>query len=150
MKLSSVLAALTSLAVVSALSCDEASRFGDLTVSPTDLTPGASFTIALNLTCAITHSGHIPKFLDYSLVVPFNNNGFEPDIVIARRNFTPPADPSKAVDTFTAQLPFFGYDAGAAYNIELTMTYPEPASVKGKPDVLLQGGVFAPINISVS
>ncbi|KAJ7573946.1 hypothetical protein C8J56DRAFT_839609, partial [Mycena floridula] len=156
MKFSSVLAALTSLAVVSAtpaaraLSCAEASRYGDLTVTPTDLTPGASFTIHNDLACAIENFGHVPKSLDYSLVVPPNvNNGFESSIVIARRTFD--ATSGATVDTFTAQIPFYaGYFKGAAYNIELTLTYPQKATVAGEPDVLLQGGVFSPINLTIS
>ncbi|KAJ7590253.1 hypothetical protein C8J56DRAFT_937202 [Mycena floridula] len=158
MKFSSVLAALTSLAVVSATpaaraSCAEASRFGDLTVVPTDLTVGASFTIHVDLSCAINNFDIVPKFLDYSLVVPSNvNNGHEPPIVLARRTFTPPSVSNPgAFDTFSAQIPFYdGYFAGASYNIQLTTTYPQNATVEGEPDVLIQGGVFSPINLIIS
>ncbi|KAJ7590237.1 hypothetical protein C8J56DRAFT_888409 [Mycena floridula] len=154
MKFSSVFAALTGLAVVSATpsarrACPQASRFGDLTVAPTDLTVGSSFTIHVDLSCAINNFNIVPAFLDYSLVVPSSvNNGHEPPIVLARRTFTPT---SGAVDTFTARIPFYnGYFAGASYNILLTTTYPQNATVEGEPDVLIQGGIFAPINLTIN
>ncbi|KAJ7882498.1 hypothetical protein B0H13DRAFT_2344582 [Mycena leptocephala] len=45
-------------------SCPEAARFRLLKVSPTRLSPGKTFAVTANLTCAI-QLGNTPTFLDY-------------------------------------------------------------------------------------
>lgn len=130
------------------MQCPEASRFGDLIVSPSNLQPGDWFTVHTDFTCAVSAEFDIvPKFLDYYIEVPGQlNNGHEQPILLARRKFhhnrnTPP------IDTFNVQLPFAFYFAGAAYEVNLAITYPVNGS-NGKP-VFIQGGSQFPVNITV-
>ncbi|KAG6864173.1 hypothetical protein C0991_011876 [Blastosporella zonata] len=81
--------------------CPQASRFGGMSVSPTTVNPGDEITVTVDLTCAVNHFGIIPKYLDYTIEVPSaSNNGHEPPIVIARREFAAGA----TSDVFTTQV----------------------------------------------
>ncbi|KAG6845461.1 hypothetical protein H0H87_008821 [Tephrocybe sp. NHM501043] len=139
--LSAALLSFASIAASSSIrlprSCPEASRFGDLTVSPTTVSPGDSITVNVDLECAINSFGHVPKYLDYTLEVPASsNNGYEVPVVLARREFTAGA----TSDTFTVQVPFASYFAGGAYGVHLRNTY----STQGTDgsEVLIEGGVY--------
>ncbi|KAG6875341.1 hypothetical protein C0992_004221 [Termitomyces sp. T32_za158] len=127
--------------------CPEATRFGTFTVSPNTVNPGDNVTISVNLDCGINQFGIRPKFLDFTIVVPAaSNNGFEPPIVLARRDFNSPTGSTS--DQFTAKIPLAKfYVAGAPYNILMTNTYPTPGT--DGSDVLVQGGIFGGITINV-
>jgi len=126
-------------------SCPEASRFGVASVVPnnTALSPGDDISISVDFTCGINTFGIVPRFLDYTIIVPpQSNNGFEVPIVLARRDF--PAGATS--DSFTTKIPHAFFVAGAVYNIELTNTYPTNGT--DGSEVLIQGGFFQPITIS--
>ncbi|KAG6862529.1 hypothetical protein C0995_000077 [Termitomyces sp. Mi166 len=128
-------------------SCPEAVRFGILSVSPTTVNPGDDITISVDLSCAINNFGIRPKFLDFSIVVPANsNNGHEPSIVLARRDFDSSAG-STSFQFTTKVVPFAFYFAGAPYQVLLMDTY--PINGTDGSEVLIQGGVYAGITINV-
>ncbi|KAJ7094741.1 hypothetical protein B0H15DRAFT_137221 [Mycena belliarum] len=56
--------AIATIASAQAGFCPEASRFGGLSISPATVSPGQTFTITANLTCAV-QLGNTPTFLDY-------------------------------------------------------------------------------------
>lgn len=116
-------AGLVMCTAVSRQPCPEAVRFGILSVSPTTLNPGdvcfhhfkaflktwfqlwvvQDITISVDLNCAINNFGIIPKFLDFSIVVPGDlNNGHEPNIVLARRDFD--SSTGSTSDQFTTKV----------------------------------------------
>ncbi|KZS88442.1 hypothetical protein SISNIDRAFT_498025 [Sistotremastrum niveocremeum HHB9708] len=124
--------------------CPEASRFGILGVKPTNLSPGDKFTITANFTCGINQYNIVPKYIDYYIEVPENvNNGHEPPILLARRTF------SKShgdVDKFTTHLPDAFYFTGAAYTVQMDITYAINGTL-GKPFYVV-GGTEAGVNIT--
>ncbi|PBK68604.1 hypothetical protein ARMSODRAFT_958266 [Armillaria solidipes] len=131
------------------LTCAEASRFGILQVVPTDLQPGTDFTIHVDFECAVEYFGIIPRYTDFYIEVPSGNNGYEPPILLARRDFTLPAPPLSPDLTFTAQLPHYVYFEGAPYNIALNTIY--PINGTDGSEVLIQGGIlYASINVTSS
>ncbi|KAK0496625.1 hypothetical protein EDD18DRAFT_1105727 [Armillaria luteobubalina] len=67
--------------------------------------------------------GIIPRYTDFYIEVPEPyNNGHEPAILLARRDYTLPAQPLSPNFNFTAQLPHYPYTAGASYTIFLSTT----------------------------
>ncbi|GLB40348.1 hypothetical protein LshimejAT787_0802190 [Lyophyllum shimeji] len=127
--------------------CPEATRFGVLSVSPTDtpLNPGDNFNVNVDFNCGMNNFGIVPKFLDYTIVVPApNNNGHEQPIVLARRTLAAGA----TADTFTAQVPHGFYFKGAQYSLLLTNNYP----IKGTDgsEVIVQGGIYAGLNLNTT
>lgn len=135
--LAAVFAAATPTA---ALFCAEASRFGNVIVSPTLLSPGDTFTITANFTCAAQLGVH-PQYTDYYIEVPVNNNGHEPPILLARRTLDPN---SPLFDQFTVQLPY-SYYFNASYVVMLDTTYPVTGTDGSSYSVV--GGVETPITI---
>ncbi|KAG6910821.1 hypothetical protein DXG01_007136 [Tephrocybe rancida] len=126
-------------------SCPQASRFGLIGVSPTTVNPGDDITVTVDLNCAIKTFGIIPKYLDYTIEVPAAvNNGHEPPIVLARRDFAAGA----TSDVFTTKVPFGNYFAGAAYQVYLRNSYPVQGT-DGSSEVLIQGGISASVTINV-
>lgn len=137
--LAAVFAAATPAA---ALFCAEASRFGTVSVSPTLLSPGDTFTISANFTCAAQY-GINPQYTDYYIEVPVNNNGHEPPILLARRTL----DPNSATplfDQFTLQLPY-AYYFNASYVVMLETTFPQTGTDGSSYSVV--GGIETPITI---
>ncbi|KAH7925505.1 hypothetical protein BV22DRAFT_1064886 [Leucogyrophana mollusca] len=134
-------AALASAAAVPASSvyCSEATRFGVVTIEPSTLSPGDSFTVNADFTCALQY-GINPEYTDYYIEVPVNNNGYEPPILIARRT------PNLPTDSFTAQLPYAYYFANTSYVLYLATTYPVNGT-NGTPYYPV-GGVETPITIT--
>ncbi|KAK0215501.1 hypothetical protein IW262DRAFT_1400671 [Armillaria fumosa] len=129
------------------LTCAEASRFGNVQVVPTNLQPGTDFTINVNLECAVEYFGIIPRYTDFYIEVPEPyNNGYEPAILLARRDYTLPAPPLSPTFNFTAQLPHYPYTEGASYTIFLSTTY--PINGTDGSEVLIQGGVYTVVNIT--
>ncbi|PPQ87906.1 hypothetical protein CVT25_001248 [Psilocybe cyanescens] len=144
-------AALLSLTgVVSATSiasrqgCPQASRFGNIIVSPTTVSAGDSINISVDLTCGVKNFGIVPQFLDYSIEVPAaSNNGFQQPIILARR-----AIPAGSLsDSFTTTIPHGFFVANSNYNIVLSNIY-NINGTDGSP-VLVRGGVLEPITINV-
>ncbi|PPQ91578.1 hypothetical protein CVT25_012649 [Psilocybe cyanescens] len=131
---------------IPAIVCSEADRFGVISISPSGkpFNAGDNISIHIDFTCAITHSGIVPKFLDYTIEVPAPlNNGFEPTISLARRTLSPGA----TVDSFTTKIPHEFFTAGAPYSVVLTDTY--PINGTDGSEVLREGGVLASITINV-
>ncbi|KAG1826571.1 hypothetical protein EV424DRAFT_1486102 [Suillus variegatus] len=125
-----------------AQACAEANRFGVVTISPTTLSPGETFTVAANFSCAVQF-GVKPEFTDYYIEVPVGNNGFEPPILLARRTLNP-SSATPLLDSFTTQLPFALY-FNASYVVTLDTTYPVNGS-NGSPYSVVGSADF-PINI---
>ncbi|KAG6813722.1 hypothetical protein H0H92_008130 [Tricholoma furcatifolium] len=136
---------LVGLAAASAIqrcqTCAEASRFGNIGVSPDVVNPGDNITITVDLSCSSCY-GIEPRYLDYTIQVPpDSNNGHEPNIVLARRNVAAGA----TSDKFTVQVPEYYYFAGAPYEVVLTNTYSTTSS-----PVLVQGGIASGLTINVN
>ena len=67
-----------------------------------------SFTVHADFTCSL-YFGIVPEYIDYYIEVPTNNNGHEPPILLARREFhqstgTPPTDTFSASVSVTCLL----------------------------------------------
>ncbi|KAF8956698.1 hypothetical protein BDZ97DRAFT_1671087 [Flammula alnicola] len=139
------LAGIVASANVPRQACSEAVRFGVLSVSPSNTTFNAGDNISINvdLTCAINFFNIVPKFLDYSIIVPSSlNNGHEPPIVLARRTLQTGA----TSDSFTTEIPHAFFFAGAAYQVSFTNTY--PINGTDGSQVLIQGGLSQAITIN--
>ncbi|TFK50669.1 hypothetical protein OE88DRAFT_1631465 [Heliocybe sulcata] len=131
-----------------ALQCYEALRFGVISVSPTTLAAGDTATITADFTCAVEYYNHVPKYTDYLLEVPQNNNGYEAPYLLAHRE---PA-PGTLTDQFTVQasdslcaIPH-AYYWNASYDIFLQMTYPQNGT--DGSTYYTVGGVYAPVTIT--
>ncbi|KAJ7912939.1 hypothetical protein B0H13DRAFT_1874381 [Mycena leptocephala] len=83
-----------------------------LNVSPTRFSPGKTFTVTANLTCAI-QLGNTPTvtFLDYYIDAVVTHT-FSGPILIARRTYD-----NSTIDQFTAVLPNWFYFADAQYSL---------------------------------
>lgn len=122
--------------------CSEATRFGVVSVSPTTLSPGDTFTITANFTCAVQY-GVNPQYTDYYIEVPVDNNGHESPILLARRTLDPNST-TPLFDQFTLQLPY-AYYFNASYVVMLETTYPETGTDGSSYSVV--GGIETPITI---
>jgi len=127
--------------------CPQAARFGVMSVSSANaqINPGDDFTVHVDLTCAVHYFHIVPRFLDYTIIVPqASNNGHEPPIVLARRTLAAGA----TSDTFTAKLPYGYYFKGAQYSLFLANTY--PINGTDGSEVLVQGGIFTGLNVNTT
>ncbi|KAJ7785269.1 hypothetical protein DFH07DRAFT_873178 [Mycena maculata] len=118
--------------------CPDASRFGNVAVSPTTLAPGQTFTITANLTCAI-QLGNTPTFLDYYIdgVSTANIGG---PVLLARRTYDNSTSPP--IDQFTTTLPEWFYIANAAYGVEMQNSFARPGPTG--ESVITVGGIDGP------
>ncbi|KAG2131347.1 hypothetical protein DEU56DRAFT_860021 [Suillus clintonianus] len=143
---STVLASLAAVIAVAtpaaAQQCSQATRFGVVNVSPTTLSPGDTFTVTANFTCAAQLGVH-PQYTDYYIEVPVNNNGHEPPILLARRTLNA-SSPTPLLDQFTMQLPY-AYYFNASYVVILDVTYPVTGTDGSSYSVV--GGIESPITI---
>ncbi|KAJ6580566.1 hypothetical protein DFH09DRAFT_1146138 [Mycena vulgaris] len=135
---------LASAALVAALPCNEAARFGILAVSPTTLAPGDTFTANVDLTCA-AELGFLPTFMDYYIEVLANNNGHEAPILLARHTFNGSAGAPLA-DSLTTELPAWFYFADAQYSVVFQNSFAKPGP--NNNSVITVGGISASINIT--
>ncbi|KAJ7506812.1 hypothetical protein B0H11DRAFT_1706518 [Mycena galericulata] len=136
------LAALASAQSIS-LSCPDALRYGRLSISPTTVAPGGTFTIVGNMTCA-NYLGYTPTYLDYYIQDTTNNNGYERPILIARHTYDQSANPP--LDQFTAELPSGFWFDGAEYQLWMFNNY---ARVGPAGDTVISvGSVDVAINIT--
>ncbi|KAJ7695309.1 hypothetical protein B0H16DRAFT_1693115 [Mycena metata] len=135
---------LASTATVAALGCSEASRFGDLTVTPATLAPGDAFTVNVDLTCA-ADLGYLPTYMDYYIEVLTNNNGHELPILLARRTFAPVAGASPS-DTLITELPPWTYFEHAQYSVVFIDSFARLGP--NNNTVIIAGEVSASINIT--
>ncbi|KAF9553527.1 hypothetical protein CPC08DRAFT_610465, partial [Agrocybe pediades] len=120
--------------------CDEAQRFGILTVSPTTVRAGDTINLNTDLRCA-AELGINPIFLDYSIENLVNNNGFELPLLLARR-----AIPAGAQsDSFTTTVPHGFFFAGANYSVVINTVYPLKGSDGSQ--IIQEGGTDTPINV---
>jgi len=151
MQFKTFLAAVAAIApalVGAQVSCPEASRFGVVQVSPTTLAPGDNFTVTTNFTCSFTPTYNIfPKFVDYYIEVPVNNNGHEPNILLARTTFA--GNASFPVVTINATVPFSFYFPNTTYNVVTNVIYPVNGTDAAGTPYLLVGGVEIPINLTI-
>ncbi|KAJ6614806.1 hypothetical protein B0H10DRAFT_1802608 [Mycena sp. CBHHK59/15] len=131
------------LASAQANFCPEALCFASLTVSPTTLSPGESFTIHANLTCTVT-LGYTPTYLNYYIEVPVNNNGHEAPILITRRTYNNSTLPT--ADTFTAIQSFRHYFTGAQYVIIMDNSFAKPGPTGDS--VITVGSISTGINFT--
>ncbi|EPQ52616.1 hypothetical protein GLOTRDRAFT_122614 [Gloeophyllum trabeum ATCC 11539] len=142
----SVAAAVSSVAalasVASAQFCPQATQFGTLIVSPTSFAAHDTVTINADFTCAVQYFGHVPKYTDYYLSVPVNNNGHEPDILLAHH------EPAAGTlhENFTVEIPSAYYFSGASYVVTLKNTFASNGP-DGTPYYSV-GGVEAPVTIT--
>ncbi|EGN99237.1 hypothetical protein SERLA73DRAFT_182140 [Serpula lacrymans var. lacrymans S7.3] len=123
--------------------CAEASRFGNPIYSPSTVAPGASMQIQTDFTCSFYFGIH-PTYTDYYIEVPTNNSGYEPNILLARRQ--PNVTASSPIDKFTVTIPDATYTSGANYAVVLDVTYPINGT-NGTP-VYVVGGVEGGITIT--
>ncbi|KAG1743426.1 hypothetical protein EDB19DRAFT_561075 [Suillus lakei] len=125
--------------------CSEATRFGVVSVSPTTLSPGDTFTVTANFTCAVQY-GIQPQYTDYYVEVPVNNNGHEPPVLLARRTLNA-SSATPLFDQFTTQLPYaYSFNFNASYVVMLETTYPETGT-DGTSSYSVVGGVETVITI---
>ena len=101
-------------------SCSEAARFGEVSITPDTVVPGdvrtsslpinadwnidncgQIVTVKADFTCSFSF-GIVPKFTDYYIEVPVNNNGHEPPILLARRQ--PTVTAASPIDQFTVEV----------------------------------------------
>ncbi|KAJ6585667.1 hypothetical protein B0H19DRAFT_926295 [Mycena capillaripes] len=122
--------------------CPEALRFGNVNVSPSTLSPGQTFTITANLTCAI-QLDNTPTFLDY-YISGTSTHAMSGPILIARRTYDNSTSPP--IDQFTAVLPSWFYFADAQYSVLMDNSFARPGPTG--ESVITVGGIFAPINIT--
>ncbi|KAJ7194194.1 hypothetical protein GGX14DRAFT_476582 [Mycena pura] len=120
--------------------CPEASRFGN--VSPTTLSPGQTFTVTANLTCAI-QLGNSPTFLDYFIDGMATHTTGGP-ILIARRTYDNSTSPP--MDKFTAVLPHWFYFTDATYSFRMDNSFARPGPTD--ESVITVGGISTPITIT--
>ncbi|KAJ7894082.1 hypothetical protein B0H13DRAFT_1578795, partial [Mycena leptocephala] len=116
--------------------CPEAARFGPLKVLPARLSPGKTFTVTANLTCAI-QLGNTPTFLKYYIdaVATHTVSGA---ILTARRTY----HDNSTIDQFTAMF----YLADAQYSLMMDNSF-----VRSGPtgeSVITVGGISTGINIT--
>ncbi|KAF4616002.1 hypothetical protein D9613_011218 [Agrocybe pediades] len=129
--------------VAARLSCSQADRFGDPTLSPTTVKAGDTITVNVDLTCGVQNFGLIPQFLDYSIeVLPPNNNGFEAPLILGRHAIKAGA----LSDTLVAKIPHAFFVSGAPYSLVVTNIH-NINGTDGSP-VLTSGGVILPITIT--
>ncbi|KAJ6552067.1 hypothetical protein DFH09DRAFT_925381 [Mycena vulgaris] len=133
------------LAPVATASCPEAARFGVLQVVPSNLVPGDSFTVHVDLECA-AEKGYLPTYMDYYISVLSNNNGHEAPIVLARRTYNLAGTGLSPADTFSAQLPYWYYFAGAQYSVVFVNSFAKPGPMNNS--VITQGSISFPLNVT--
>ncbi|KAJ7704883.1 hypothetical protein B0H17DRAFT_1193376 [Mycena rosella] len=122
--------------------CPDALRFGSISVSPTTLSPGESFTITTNLTCAV-QLGNTPTFLDYYIDATSEENIGGP-ILIARRTYDNTTTPAQ--DKFTTHLPAWFYIADATYSVGVDNSFARLGPTG--ESVIRVGGVSTGITIT--
>ncbi|KAJ7256875.1 hypothetical protein B0H12DRAFT_1232775 [Mycena haematopus] len=138
----SIAAALATTVMAQSNFCPEASRFGLVSVSPPTLSPGETFTITANLTCAV-QLGNTPTFLDYYIDATSTHTVSGP-ILIARRSYDSSTSPP--VDQFTALLPNWFYFTDATYSLVMDNSFGR-AGPTGE-SVITVGGISTGINIT--
>ncbi|KAF8215345.1 hypothetical protein K438DRAFT_1562369 [Mycena galopus ATCC 62051] len=140
-----LLTALASLATtVSAqgTSCPEAARFGNVNVSPSTLSPGETFTVTANLTCAV-QLGNTPTYLDYYIDAVATHTVSGP-ILIARRTYDSSTSPP--IDQFTAVLPDWFYFTDATYSLTMDNSFARAGPTGDS--VITVGGISTGISIT--
>ncbi|KAK7022470.1 hypothetical protein R3P38DRAFT_2961108 [Favolaschia claudopus] len=136
--------ALTGLAAGAAAQsgfCPEASRFGGVSVSPSTISPGDTFTVTANLTCAV-ELGNTPTFLDYYIDGTATHTISGP-ILVARRTFDASGPP---IDKFDAVLPDWFYFTDATYSLRMENSFAREGPSGDK--VITVGGLSTGIQIT--
>ncbi|KAJ7485072.1 hypothetical protein B0H11DRAFT_1861878 [Mycena galericulata] len=128
-----------------AQACSEAARFGVLEVVPSTLAPGDWFTVHVDLTCA-SQLGYLPTYMDYYIEVLSDNNGHEAPILLARRTYNLGGTGLSPADTFTAQLPYWYYFAGAQYSVVFVNSFGKSGPTNDT--VITTGSMSVPLNVT--
>ncbi|KAJ7256873.1 hypothetical protein B0H12DRAFT_975951, partial [Mycena haematopus] len=136
------LATLLSTVTAQANFCPEALRFGLVTVSPSTVSPGETFTITANLTCAV-QLGNTPTYLDYYIDATATHTVSGP-ILIARRTYNNSTSPP--MDKFTAVLPYWVYYTDATYSLMMDNSFARLGPTD--ESVITVGGISTGINIT--
>ncbi|KAF9560680.1 hypothetical protein CPC08DRAFT_804019 [Agrocybe pediades] len=120
------------------VSCSEADRFGDPTVTPsTGLKVGSSITVNVDLTCS-NQFGFDVTALDYAIAIPANlNNGVAQTVSLGHHSIAPGA----VHDSLTATIPNAHFVSGQTYNLVLTNSFVNDG-------VATSGGVLTPITFA--
>jgi len=84
----------------------------------------------------------VPLYIDYYIDVPQNNNGYEPNILLAHHE--PAAD--AIIDSFTTQVPYAVY-FNASYDVLAQLTYAVDGQ-QGGTSYYTTGGVYAGVSIT--
>ncbi|KAF8205316.1 hypothetical protein K438DRAFT_1579371 [Mycena galopus ATCC 62051] len=130
---------------VSARGCPEASRFGNVDVSPAVLSPGDTFTVTANLTCAI-QLGNTPTFLEYHIAAAVTDTDFGP-ILIARRTYDNSTSP-RLTSSPRLNLPDWFYVNGTVYSVLMKNSF---ACLGPTNDsVITTGGIYGGFLISLA
>ncbi|KAJ7618170.1 hypothetical protein DFH06DRAFT_1012148, partial [Mycena polygramma] len=137
--------ALTTVPTIAQPECGEAQRFGALTVTPTTLFAGDTFTAHVDLSCA-AGLGFLPTFMDYYIETSSGNNGSvnAAPLFLARHTFTPTPN-QFSTDTLTTELPPWFYFEGAKYSVVFRNSFEQKGPENNS--VILVGETSAPILI---
>ncbi|KAF7300407.1 hypothetical protein HMN09_00924400 [Mycena chlorophos] len=125
-----------------AQSCPDASRFGSVSISPSTLSPGETYTVSADLTCAV-QLGYTPTYLDYYIVGSASHTISGP-ILVARHTYDSSTNPP--ADTFTAVLPDWYYFTDATYSFQMVDSFAQDGP-SGDP-VITSGSISIPMNIT--
>ncbi|KAF7292041.1 hypothetical protein MIND_01230200 [Mycena indigotica] len=122
--------------------CPEAARFGGVKISPSTLSPGETFTVMANLTCAV-QLGNTPTFLDY-YVDGTATHAISGPVLIARRTYNGTA--AAPVDIFPVKLPEWFYFTDATYAFRMVNSFAR-AGPTGE-SVITSGSISVAMNIT--
>ncbi|GJE93280.1 hypothetical protein PsYK624_094390 [Phanerochaete sordida] len=130
--------AASALTLAGSAVAQEAARFGSVSVYPSTVKVGETFTVHYNSTTA----RHQPKYYDAYIQGTVQSNGFiQPQYLLQRTVF--PTDGTKDV-YFNTTVPDIGLGPGIVHSIWAFITYP----VDDTPDAPLEyGGVSTGITV---
>nr|GAT44529.1 predicted protein [Mycena chlorophos] len=136
------LVALFTAGLAAAQSCPEAARFGTVSISPSTVSPGETYTVTADLKCSAA-LGYLPTYLDYYIDGSATHTISGP-ILVARRTYNSSANPP--VDTFTAVLPDWYYFTDATYSFSMVNSFAKPGP--NGDSVITSGSIAIPMNIT--
>ncbi|KAF7370464.1 hypothetical protein MSAN_00678200 [Mycena sanguinolenta] len=142
LSIAAVLASVPTTVMAQAGFCPEALRYGSVSISPSTVSPGQTFTVTANLTCAI-QLDNTPTFLDYYIDATATHTVSGP-ILIARRTYDNSTSPP--IDQFTATLPNWYYYTDATYTFVMDNSFARPGPTG--ESVITVGGTEAGITIT--
>ncbi|EKM50125.1 uncharacterized protein PHACADRAFT_178749 [Phanerochaete carnosa HHB-10118-sp] len=133
--------AASALTLAGAAVAQEAVRFGIVSVSPSTIKPGETFTVHYNSTLA----AHQPVYYDAYIQGILSSGFVQPQYLLQRTTF--PTDGTKNI-YFNTTLPNIGYVNNASYSVWAYITY--PVQDESGTSALEYGGVSYPVGIDMS